>query len=224
MIGARSTPTIINGVTALPRPTGPRWLQQHAPVLLGAALLLVVGAGLVWQTLAWRALLHSEPVTAVGSADAPSEQLVLERLEPLFGPSNGGRAGDAPATRLNLVLHGSFVHVDPAKSSAIIQRSGEKPSRFINGAKLNDNTRLHAVYPNRVELEHNGSLESLTFPSRSAGGSGRQSSEAADPAEFNGTQESDDELLQRQMEALREQMEAAEMMDAPTEEQPPESD
>lgn len=217
----------------MPRPTGPRWLQQHAPLLLGAALVLSVCAGLVWQTLAWRTLLHSQPTTAVESAGAPDQQLALERLEPLFGPSSG-RSGDAPATRLNLVLHGSFVHVDPAKSSAIIQRSGEKPSRFINGARLNDNTRLHAIYPDRVELEHNGQIENLTFPSRASAGN---ASQMVDPSEFNGIQESVDELLQRQMEALREQMEAAELnatpaelnvpseqLDAPSEEQPPESD
>lgn len=217
----------------MPRPTGTRWLQQQAPLLLGAVLLLAVGVGLVWQTLAWRALLHSEPVAAVESASTPDQQLALERLEPLFGPASGGRSG-APATRLNLVLLGSFVHVDPAKSSAIIQRSGEKPSRFVNGATLNDNTRLHAVYPDRVELEHNGKIESLTFPSRA---STSNSSQVVDPSEFNGIQESDDEMLQRQMEALREQMEAAELNatpeevnppseepDAPIEEQPPESD
>lgn len=212
----------MTGVTALPLPPGPRWLRQHAPLLLAAALLLTVCAGLIWQTLEWRALLHSEPADEVVSADSQAEQPVLERLEPLFGPASGS-AGGAPATRLNLVLHGSFVHVDPAKSSAIIQRSGEKPSRFVTGARLNDNIRLHAVYPDRVELEHNGTLESLTFPSRSAGGS--RASEAADPAEFNGTQISEDEMLQQRMEELREQMEAAtENMDASTEEQPPESD
>jgi general secretion pathway protein C len=218
MIGARSTPTIIIGVTALPRPTGPRWLQQHAPLLLGAALLLAVASGLVWQTLAWRALLHSEPVSAVESASAPDQQLALERLEPLFGPSSG-RAGGAPATRLNLVLLGSFVHVDPGKSSAIIQRSGEKPSRFVNGTRLDDNTRLHAVFPDRVELEHNGKIESLTFPTRATAGNAAQ---VVDPSEFNGVQESVDELLQRQMEALREQMEAAERNATPEEINPPE--
>lgn len=192
-------------------------------MLLGVALLLAVGAGLIWQTLAWRTLLHSEPVTEVSNAETGNEQLALERLEPLFGPSSGGHAGDAPATNLNLVLHGSFVNVDPAKSSAIIQRSGEKPSRFLSGAKLNDNTRLHRIYPDRVELEHNGALESLTFPSRTSGAGSRGTSEMVDPAQFNGAEARDDELLQRQMEALREQMEAA-TMDAPSEEQPTESD
>lgn len=204
----------------MPLSPGPRWLRQRAPLLLAAAVLLAACASLVWQTLNWRELLHSEPVVATDSVENPDEQLALERLEPLFGPASGGRAG-APATRLNLVLHGSFVHVDPAKSSAIIQRSGEKPQRFVSGARLDDNTRLHAVYPDRVELEHKGSLESLTFPSHTAGGRG---AEVVDPSEFNGLQESPDEMMQRQMEALREQMEAAENMDASTEEQPQESD
>lgn len=94
----------------------------------------------------------------------------LERLEPLFGPTATARTnGPPPATNLGITLLGSFVHVDPQRSSAIIQLSGGKPRRYGIGEEIQTGIRLHAVYRERVELERNGRLENLSFPSPGKG-------------------------------------------------------
>src|SRR5690606_34297735 len=119
--------------------------------------------------------------------------------------------GQASNTSLNLILLGSFIHSDPSKSSAIIQSAGQSPMRYLSGSQLNDSTRIHAIYRDHVELERNGRLERLPFPvSRASVG-------RPEPDE---PEESEDEQLQRHMEALREQMEQAAEQDLLPPDQP----
>ena len=194
---------------------GPSRLKQQAPALLGAAVLLATCAGLAWQSSEWMRLLRAPAPTAQADAATIQERPALERLEPLFGPA-ARRQGDAPVTNLDLTLNGSFVNADPAKSSAILQRGGEPAKRFVVGGRIDDSTRLHAVYRDRIELERNGRIERLGFPAT-------RNSTSADrtgytppppPVTFDDLQEGDEDLLQQRMEELRQQMEAASMMDA----------
>ncbi len=210
-----------------------RWLQVHAPALVGAALVLAMSVSLAWQTTDWMRLLrvpaHSTGTDTPTSLAAPE----LERLEPLFGPSNVASDAQPPATNLRLSLHGSFVHADPQRSSAIIQREGSKPQRYAVGAELDKGVRLHAVYRDRVELERNGHLESLPFPTRKSS----INSASTGAAELEPTEDSVDQLstlqeenaaqLRERMDALRQQMDAAGTLPAAepnSTEQPTESD
>src|SRR5690606_2844213 len=140
----------------------------------------------------------------------------LERIAPLFGTSVATRSdAPPPPTNLRLTLLGSFVHEDPDRSSAIIQRDSGKPERYVVGSELDSGIRLHAVYPDRVELERNGRLETLPFPARS-GGRGDNSyvytpaPPAMDPVEqLDELEEENAELLRERMKELYQQMEAA---------------
>ncbi|HLD67221.1 MAG TPA: type II secretion system protein N, partial [Pseudomonas sp.] len=157
-----------------------------------------------------------------------------EQLATLFGPSRPTTASDAapPATDLRLTLVGSFVHADPQRSSAIVQREGGKPQRYASGSELERGIRLHGVYRDRIELERNGRLETLLFPTRSQAQAGRSYSPPSESASaldqldnLDNLEEENAALLRERMDALRQQMEAGNPMPGaePTDE-PMESD
>jgi len=197
----------------LPAPGASHRLQRHAPILLGAVLVLIMIASLAWQTAGWLRLMRTPPPAPVASASTSLATPALERLEPLFGPVGVDSSAPPPATNLRLTLLGSFVHDDPKRSSAIIQREGSKPQRYAVGAELDNGVRLHAVYRDRVELERQGRLETLPFPSKRAMGySSSGQDEAYDEntiEQFSELHDEDAALLRERMDALRQQMEAA---------------
>ncbi|RJG14399.1 general secretion pathway protein GspN [Pseudomonas cavernicola] len=190
-----------------------------------------MSVSLAWQTTDWLRLLRAPAHSASTNTPAMLAAPALERLEPLFGPSSVASDAAPPATNLRLSLHGSFVHADPQRSSAIIQREGSKPQRYAVGAELNKGVRLHAVYRDRVELERNGRLESLPFPTRKSSAnsvSDIESAPAEDPTnQLSTLQEDNAAQLRERMDALRQQMDAAGTLPAiepNSTEQPTESD
>ncbi|MGH8355729.1 MAG: type II secretion system protein N, partial [Pseudomonas sp.] len=149
----------------------------------------------------------------------------LERLEPLFGPAGSTSDAPPPATTLRLTLLGSFVHADPSRSSAIIQREGSKPRRYSIGDELDNGIYLHAVYRDRVELKRQGRLESLPFPAKRISGIA-PSSQAETPTgsaleQLSELHNEDAALLRERMDALRQQMEAAGSLPAAEPPEPP---
>lgn len=208
----------------------PRRLQQHAPTLVGILLILAMSVSLAWQTVGWMRLLRA-PAPTVSAAPATVQAMpALEQLAALFGPSRPAASDAAPpATDLRLTLVGSFVHADPQRSSAIVQREGGKPQRYTTGSELERGIRLHGVYRDRIELERNGRLETLLFPTRSQAQAGRgyspPSESAASLDQLDNLEEENAALLRERMEALRQQMEAGNPMPGaePTDE-PMESD
>lgn len=187
------------------------WPQRHAPALVGALLVLAMGASFAWQTVHWLRLVDAgTEASAPGDAPAATAQ-PLQNLEPLFGPAPAARpSGPPPSTNLRLTLLGSFVHAGPDKSIAIIQYEGGKPRRFTAGDEITSGVKVHAVYRNRVEIERNGRLESLSFPPPRSrftpvGGAQEPSAEVID--ELSGLQEDNAAELRERMEKLRQQME-----------------
>ncbi len=215
----------------MPFPGSQRWLQLQAPTLVGAALILAMSLSLAWQTTDWLRLLRAPAHSTSTDTPAVLAAPALERLEPLFGTSSTASDAPPPATNLRLSLHGSFVHANPQRSSAIIQREGSKPQRYAVGVELDQGVRLHAVYRDRVELERNGHLESLPFPTRKNSANSASDGEAA-PAEdsvdqLSTLQEDNAAQLRERMDALRQQMDAAGTLPAAepnSTEQPTESD
>lgn len=148
--------------------TGP--LQRYrrlAPWLLAGALLVLFAAALAWQINDWQALMR-EPAPAPPPSVAPNDAGPdLQRLGILFGAPPP--AADETVSDGELVLHGSLIHPDPARSSAIIQRSGESPELFLPGDELMPGVTLRTVLPDRVELLRNGRVVTLRFPEPGAG-------------------------------------------------------
>ena len=215
-----------HGVISLPF-IGTR-LPAQAPMLLGVALVILLSLSLAWQTRQAMQLLHSPSPPLSQSTSQPAPAADPASLLPLFGaPPKSSSA--PPTTNLRLNLLGSFVHRDSQRSSAIIRKDDGKPQRFRVGDNVQDGIRLHAVYPDRIELERGGHLETLSFPRRASAGNKPISS--LGNAENGATQDSpsasaeqlemlqDDEFIQlrERMAKLREQMGGAESTTTPSE-------
>ncbi|MDP3848051.1 MAG: type II secretion system protein N [Pseudomonas sp.] len=187
---------------------------------------MLMSASLAWQSLGWRRLLQA-PAAAVSSQNQSAAGPAQVSLLPLFGSAAPLESAAAPNTNLRLTLLGSFVHADPARSSAIIALEGSKAKRYLIGSQLSEGVVLHAVYRDRVELKRNGRLETLAFKQRSALASSQNQTEPAADNNLEQLQQLEEESgnqLRERMQALQQQMQAVETpVDAPTE-QPTEND
>ncbi|MFZ3183330.1 MAG: type II secretion system protein N [Pseudomonas sp.] len=205
-----------------------RWLLPRAPSLLAVLIIVLMSASLAWQSLGWRRLLQA-PAAAVGSHTQPTAGPAQVSLLPLFGSAAPLESTSAPNTNLRLTLLGSFVHADPARSSAIIVLEGSKAKRYLIGSQLSEEVVLHAVYRDRVELKRNGRLETLAFKLRSTLASSPSPSPTEPTPDYNLEQlqqieEETGNQLRERMQALQQQMQAVETpADAPTD-QPTEND
>lgn len=195
----------------MPVPGARYRLQEKAPVVVGVALVAAMSLSLAWQTADWIRLLRAPAPTSSDSPQAAAVPPSLDRLDRLFGPARIQQEGPPPATNLRLVLLGSFINADPARSSAIIRADDNKPRRILAGESISDGVRLHAVYRDRVEIERGGRLETLTFPHTrpSATVSPVMDTAPADGAieALEGLQDENAAELRERMEALRKQME-----------------
>jgi general secretion pathway protein C len=85
----------------------------------------------------------------------------------LFGQkTNSNILSDAklPTTQLKLSLRGAFTATDPEKASAIIEGNDNITKHYKVGSTLFGQTKLKAVYSDKVILTNNGNLETLYFP------------------------------------------------------------
>lgn len=214
----------------MPSPAARRWMQLHSPTLACALVVLAMSLALAWQTSDWLRVLRAPtqgdtPTQAQQPARASSQQLAQ-----LFGAGELDAAAPAPATNLRLTLLGSFVHADPARSSAIVRPEGGEARRYRVGDELPNGIRLHAVYADRVEVERNGRRESLSFPRSQSDNqamtypSSETSTDALD--QLDALEADNLEQLRERMDALRQQMDAsgASPTDAEPTDQPTESD
>ncbi|MFG0723558.1 type II secretion system protein N [Pseudomonas sp. GLN_6] len=190
-----------------------RWLQRHATTLVGLALVTAMSVSLAWQSADWLRLLRTPAKTTETSAHSAQTTAQPTEIGQLFGTSSVANDSPAPNTTLRLTLLGSFVHVDPQRSSAIIRSEGSSAQRYTINSEISSGVRLHAVAADRVELLRNGRRESLSFPISNSATSSLQSSTseiAADPLEQLSELESDDLVqLRERMDALRQQMQAS---------------
>ena len=153
-----------------------------------AAICLVVLLGLDSALILTRAF--DRPTTAVPSPSGipmmpragvnPTLQLALIVNAHLFGTAALPAGGNAPQTTMPLVLAGVIADKDPSKGQAIIGENANAAKLYAVGGAISGGARLHAVYADRVLLERNGGLETLSLPrNESAGG---RSPSAAPPS------------------------------------------
>lgn len=205
-----------------------RWLASRAPSILAVLIIILICISLAWQSVAWQRLLNRPPVNTASASQETASNHTPTSLLPLFASPAAVSSTAAPSTNLRLTLMGSFVHADPARSSAIIALEGSKAKRYVVGAQLSDVVLLHAVYRNRVEIKRNGRLETLAFKSK-AQSLAAASPNQPPPQDYNVEQlqafeQEHGNQLRERMQALQEQMQASETaVDAPTE-QPTEND
>ncbi|WP_313133772.1 type II secretion system protein N [Stutzerimonas nitrititolerans] len=192
--------------------------QQRLPLLLSAVVVVAFGAYLAMQINDWLAITRT-PVEARDDAAAVAGVVPdLQRMETLFGAPPPLQVPASSLSSVDLTLHGSFVHAEPERSIAIIQRAGGVPELFHPGDELDSGLSLQTVYADRVELLRNGSLETLYFPvTHSAPLLPEDLSNLNEPTPSPPTEgsENPDSALLQQMEALRQQLETS---DAPVDE------
>jgi general secretion pathway protein C len=73
-------------------------------------------------------------------------------------------AANAPATNMPLVLTGIIAADDPNNGLAIIGENAAGAKVFAVGDNVPGGAKLHSVFPDRVVIDRNGTLESLMLP------------------------------------------------------------
>lgn len=197
----------------MPTPALSQRLKDNAPSLIGMLVLIALSVSLAWQSAELLRLVRGPVQPPTPQTAATPEQRAQAPIAQLFGTPRQADSGPPPATNLQLTLLGSFVHNDPQRSSALIQRQGQSAQRYSVGMEVDNGVRLDAVYAGRVELLRNGRRESLTFPRQQ---SGQYSyTPPAENSPDDSLQQLDQldqdnlEQLRQRMQELREQMEAS---------------
>jgi len=185
-------------------------VRQHAPVIVSAVIVVLFGLYLAGQVREWLQLTRAPAAATANSSQPAGVAPDLQRMESLFGtPATAGQPYASEPSNSDLTLLGSFVHAYPARSTAIIQLSGQPPQLYRIEQELESGVRLHSVHPDRVEIMRGGRVESLYFPSvRSVTAVPDNLPDYSEPAEMD-QPDPQAEMLQQQMEALRQQMEGA---------------
>jgi general secretion pathway protein C len=90
----------------------------------------------------------------------------------LFGaaPAPRQEAANAPQTSMPLVLSGIIAGNDPQNGLAILGPSAQNARVYAVGDSVPGGAKLHSVYSDRVLIERDGRLESLTLPRQATSG------------------------------------------------------
>jgi general secretion pathway protein C len=140
---------------------GPRIATWVLAIALGvqAALILTDLAGAGRSATAGsavaRAPLHSHFLDLAAITNAH-----------LFGAAPAPRqdAANAPQTSMPLVLSGIIAGNDPQNGLAILGPSAQNARVYAVGDSVPGGAKLHSVYSDRVLIDRDGRLESLTLP------------------------------------------------------------
>src|SRR5687767_8467215 len=161
--------------------SGQQWLDR-ATRTLPQALTVVLVIGIAWQLvqLTWLLLERRAPADSTDMVMAPPPATATRKgidvqaiaTAHLFGVPQAEQAApeDAQPTQMNLVLSAVFAANDPTKGLAVIGESPQSAKVFAVGATVRPGTRLHSVYLDRVILDRNGQLETLSLPRPSTAG------------------------------------------------------
>lgn len=140
-------------------------VRQWLPGVLNAGMLLLLTASLAQ----WTWLMVKPPLPPLVVAPPPPAPATSTfSLQPLlaahlFGQVSqeltGGRLDNLPLSSLNLVLTG--VIASASGGYALISVNAQPQEPFAVGQTITANAVLQAVYPDRVVIRRNGTLESL---------------------------------------------------------------
>jgi general secretion pathway protein C len=150
-----------------------RLYEQHGRKLPPVAELLLVVviawlcARLIWALMPtpaaaqWRAVaLPSQPVSAQRRTDLQS--IVDKHLFGVYQPTpTGQNAAEAPETRLSLTLIGVLAATEAGESRALIGSSDGDEKPYALGDDVIRGVSLQAIFPDRVVLSRDGTLETL---------------------------------------------------------------
>lgn len=204
--------------------------RRYVPLFFSAVLLCLFAFYLATQIEQWAQLtrapapadLYEDQAASLGRPD-------MQRLEILFGTTAASETYTPTAAASGFTLRGSFVHAEPQRSSAIVQVDGQPPRLYWQGEELSSGVSLHRVFPDRVELLRNSTVEVLHFPQvRSPSYIPDEPADVSyqDEVPYAEPQDEETQQMQQQMDALRQQLEEAVNQPdaAPSNDQPMEDD
>lgn len=214
----------------MPLPGKLRNYRRYTPLIISTVLLCLFAFYLATQIEQWMTLSRVPAPADIyeqggGTPGGPD----MQRLEILFGSPAPSDTVAPSAAASGFTLRGSFVHAEPQRSSAIVQVDGQPPRLYWQGEELASGVSLHKVYPDRVELSRNGTVEVLHFPqTRSPSYIPDELGDTSyqDEAPYAEPPDEETQLMQQQMDTLRQQLEdAVNQPDAtPANDQPMEDD
>ena len=111
---------------------------------MGLVLVTAMSASLAWQSADWLRLLRSPAAASDNTSNEAAVAVHSLEIGHLFGTHNATSDGPAPSTNLRLTLLGSFVHADPARSTAIIRSEGSTAQRYSIDSEISSGVRLHS--------------------------------------------------------------------------------
>jgi general secretion pathway protein C len=150
-------------------------LAASAPQLAVWALAAALGiqaAVIVTQMAGSGAGQRSRNAVAAVTASRPPLDLTALSNGHLFGappPPPPVNDANAPPTNMALVLSGIMATTDPKNGLAIIGTTATNAKVYPVGERVPGNAQVHAIYPDRVLLERNGTIEALLLPSKFTG-------------------------------------------------------
>jgi general secretion pathway protein C len=153
-----------------------RWqdaLQSRVPQ--AAVWVLAVALGIQAAVFVTRWAGATSTAAATGQRALPAQtQVDIAAITSahLFGAAPGvsGSGTGAPATHIPLVLTGTLAANRPGDGLAILGPNPGAVKVYAVGDTVPGGARLHAVYDDRVLLEHDGHLESLMLLREKLGG------------------------------------------------------
>jgi general secretion pathway protein C len=167
-------------------PAQERWralLLKEGPRLATWALALGLGVqgALIVTDLASGA--GRRATTPAGRATpGPTRALDLAAITNahLFGaaPAPKQDGANAPQTSIPLVLTGTIAGNDPQTGLAILGQTAQTAQVHVVGDSVPGGAKLHSIYTDRVVIDRDGQLESLTLPRQLAGNAPPPSSAA----------------------------------------------
>lgn len=161
--------------------SGQQWLDR-ATRTVPRVLTVVLVVGIAWQLvqLTWLLLERFRPPASAEMVMAPPPATAIRKgidvqaiaSAHLFQAPQAEQAApeDAQPTQMNLVLSAVFAANDPTKGLAVIGESPQSAKVYAVGSVVRPGTKLHSVYLDRVILDRNGQLETLSLPRPSTAG------------------------------------------------------
>src|SRR5579863_795897 len=152
-------------------PASDRWrarLLAEGPRLATWVLALALGvqAAFIVTDLAGSGRAAHAPGVARGRFQAHFADVAAITNAHLFGSAPVARLDDANAqpTNIPLVLTGIIAGNDPLSGLAILGPTAQTAKVHAVGDLISGGVKLHSVYSDRVIIDRNGQLESLTLP------------------------------------------------------------
>lgn len=163
------------------------WVEGRGPLLAAVPLALAVAALAARLVLGFLGAQPAGSTAQVANValpaitGAPSGGIDAGTIANahLFGIASAAGAADAGAaaqTNSSLVLAGTIAYRDPGLGFAILGESAEAAKFYRIGDVVPGGAKLRAVYADRVELDANGSVQTVALPRQSLPGIGMPAS------------------------------------------------